>query len=138
MKLRLGFVTNSSSTSFIISFKDEINKTNFLKALKMDSSSPLAFFAAAVFQLVSDRMKDFTQVLEKNAKYCPDPDENLRDICGSAEVFEIVSGLLKAGRKVYTGSFWDDNYNYLDAYLCNSSFFINNDDIFFVSEDDCY
>ena len=41
MKIRNGFVTNSSSTSFILSMKEEFTEENFISALGAEGDSPL-------------------------------------------------------------------------------------------------
>lgn len=45
MKLRTGFVSNSSSSSFIIWYKDDLTKENLIKAMGVDKNNPLYFFA---------------------------------------------------------------------------------------------
>lgn len=45
MKLRTGFVSNSSSSSFVIWYKDDLTKENLIKAMGVDKNNPLYFFA---------------------------------------------------------------------------------------------
>ena len=45
MKIRNGFVSNSSSSSFTIWYKGELTKENIIKALGVDKDNPLYFFA---------------------------------------------------------------------------------------------
>ncbi len=45
MKLRTSFVSNSSSSSFVIWYKDDLTKENLIKAMGVDKNNPLYFFA---------------------------------------------------------------------------------------------
>lgn len=45
MKLRTGFVSNSSSSSFVIWYKDDLTKENLINAMGVDKNNPLYFFA---------------------------------------------------------------------------------------------
>ena len=45
MKIRTGFVSNSSSSSFVIWYKDDLTKENLIKAMGVDKNNPLYFFA---------------------------------------------------------------------------------------------
>lgn len=55
MKVRLDFVTNSSSTSFLVAVKGEIDKTNLLNVFGVPEDSPLRGVAVSVVDfLVSE------------------------------------------------------------------------------------
>lgn len=58
MKLRTGFVSNSSSSSFVIWYKDDLTKENLIKAMGVDKNNPLYFFADDLSDYVITESKD--------------------------------------------------------------------------------
>ena len=54
MKIRKGFVTNSSSTSFIISLKEEFSKVNFMSAIGANGNSTMNKIFEDLFQAIED------------------------------------------------------------------------------------
>lgn len=58
MKLRTGFVSNSSSSSFVIWYKDDLTKENLIKAMGVDKNNPLYFFADDLSDYVIAESKD--------------------------------------------------------------------------------
>ena len=58
MKLRTGFVSNSSSSSFVIWYKDDLTKENLIKAMGVDKNNPLYFFADDLSNYVITESKD--------------------------------------------------------------------------------
>lgn len=58
MKLRTGFVSNSSSSSFVIWYKDDLTKENLIKAMGVDKNNPLYFFADDLSDYIIAESKD--------------------------------------------------------------------------------
>ena len=58
MKLRTGFVSNSSSSSFVIWYKDDLTKENLIKAMGVDKNNPLYFYADDLSDYVIAESKD--------------------------------------------------------------------------------
>ena len=58
MKLRTSFVSNSSSSSFVIWYKDDLTKENLIKAMGVDKNNPLYFFADDLSNYVITESKD--------------------------------------------------------------------------------
>ncbi len=48
MRIRAGFVSNSSSTSFLIIAKDDLNKNDFFELMGIKADSPIADLSARV------------------------------------------------------------------------------------------
>jgi hypothetical protein len=67
MKIRAGFVSNSSSTSFLIIAKKDLNKKDFFDLMGIQQDSPIADLFAQFYQDVVDNAEkvDFAAV-EKN------------------------------------------------------------------------
>ena len=59
MKVRMDFVTNSSSTNFIVGIKDSLTKEMVLKALGIDDTSPLFSLANDIAQFIVAEAKPF-------------------------------------------------------------------------------
>lgn len=71
MKIRNDFVTNSSSSSFVIATKDEINKEMLLNCFRIPEKSPLFDFANDLSNFIVGEVKKHT-IEEIIDDYCCD------------------------------------------------------------------
>ena len=75
MKIRIDFVTNSSSSSFILGVKGELTKDKILNALKVPKDSLLKKVADEFASVIYNRAKKF-DMDEKMEDYgCDNPSE---------------------------------------------------------------
>lgn len=128
MKIRNGFVTNSSSTSFIISMKDEMTKTNFMSAIGAGGSSPLNKVFEDLFKAIKDDAEDIINAMTKAG------DSSVATFLNgefSQETITVVENYLKEGRKVYFGKLHSDSEYAAEQYFCCESFILVEDDIYF-------
>ena len=99
MKIRKGFVTNSSSTSFIISLKDEYSKDNFMKAIGADGNSPMNKIFEDLFSAIEDDKKNLLDAVKEYGN-----DIEVEDFLSkqgfSQETIDKVGKMLADGRKV--------------------------------------
>ena len=116
MKIRNGFVTNSSSTSFIISTKDNWKKETFMKSIGADGGSPLN----KVFEDLYDAVEANKMEISKAAR-------NFYE----KETIKLVRRLLDEGRTVYYGKLYSDGDSPSEIYFCCQSFIVCDDDIYF-------
>lgn len=63
MKIRNSFVSNSSSSSFIIWYKGELTKENIIESLGVDKNNPLYFFAEDLANYITKERK-YTKPIE--------------------------------------------------------------------------
>jgi hypothetical protein len=136
MKIRQGFVTNSSSTSFIISMKEDFTVDNFLKALGMEKNSILAPLVKDMFELINmnKRDLDLSLFVQDGSNEILD-EEMLFTGIGGHDVYDIsqIIQLFKRGWKVYHG-FFDSDSSPMESFLCSYGMLINTDDIYFNFE----
>ncbi|MDR1084345.1 MAG: hypothetical protein LBP22_05650 [Deltaproteobacteria bacterium] len=130
MKIRQDFVTNSSSTSFLISLHGEFTQENFLKGLRLNPDFLLHPMFEEMFEIV-DRCKQDTDELMKS--YSLESVEDFLDrMSFNEETIEIFNSYLAEKWKIYSGYFSDD-CSPLEQYLCFSDFLVHNEDIFFAT-----
>ena len=73
MKLRTGFVSNSSSSSFVIWYKDDLTKENLIKAMGVDKNNPLYFFADDLSDyVISESKSSYNKPIETFEKLAKD------------------------------------------------------------------
>jgi hypothetical protein len=130
MKIRAGFVSNSSSTSFLIIAKSDLNRTDFFELMGISQDSPIA-----------DLFSDFYGSVVKNAVSEVDfktarrdvPIETLFDTGRkhlSARMLEKLKEAQKRGLKAYYG--WlDSDTNPIQSFFCTDSFEVENEKIYF-------
>lgn len=136
MKFRSDFITNSSSTSFIISLKGNFTFKNFCKALKVTENFPLLFFIKDMFRTIHDKIKLLPYDIDKNGKIIIDEDIDL--YLDDPRRVKNLTLLKSKKRKVYYGEFWDQDDTNMSYYLCFAKILVENEDIYFDSIDEYY
>lgn len=129
MKIRAGFVSNSSSTSFLIIAKHDLNKDDFFQLMGIEANSPIADLFARFYADVIDSIKteiDFKTLAEDV------PPERLFDRPDrlSAHMLDKIKNARKKGLIAYYG--WlDSETNPIQTFFCTDSFEVENEKIYF-------
>lgn len=130
MKIRKGFVTNSSSTSFIISLKEEFSKVNFMTAIGANGNSPMNKIFEDLFQAIEDDKQNIIDVTKEYQEGIKVGDF-LQKQGFSQETANKVEQLLAEGREVYYGRLRSDGETPSETFFCCDSFVLCKDNIYF-------
>ena len=126
MKIRLDFVTNSSSSSFILGIKGELTKDRLLEVFKVDPISPLYSFAKDLSQLI---------VNKANGRWGKiDIEELISDYGSIEELPEKYKKALDNGMELYRISA-DNDSDGVEMALYNMVLNYISDDLIIESED---
>ena len=131
MKLRQDFVTNSSSTSFIISIRENWDEKNFLKAIGIEGNSPMNEVFRQLFEAIEDNKCDIRMAMEEYRPACDSVRSLLQKEGFGEETIGIVEKLLSENRTVYYGKLSSDGNSAAEVYFCMESFVVCEDDIYF-------
>lgn len=120
MKIRTGFVSNSSSSSFVVAVKPgtELTKDKLVELFQVPETSPLRGISEGIARFVADASKprELVEILYDYG-YSSITDA-LEDNCKPIE-------LINSGYKVYTFYASDDSGDGLETMLCYTEFDIN-------------
>lgn len=128
MKIKRDFVTNSSSTSFIISTKELWSENAFLSAIGIEGDSPMRELFLDLFDAVERNKTDILTVAKDDGNSVGD---FLRSNGFNEETVSIVETLLSQNRTVYYGSLHSDGETAAEVFFCMESFVTCDDDIYF-------
>jgi hypothetical protein len=117
MKVRNGFVSNSSSSSFIIGCKGELTKETLMDIFKVPIESP-------IYKIVLD----IARCMVKNAEKL-DIAEELKDYGEDSSYGENIKFMIKNDMNMYRGYAADDNGE-VEAMLCNMDIHFKSDELF--------
>ena len=118
MKVRFGFVSNSSSSSFIIAVKEKLTISMLMDKFKIDKTSPLHIFAVSLAQRIDANVE------------LVDIEEYVDDYGLSDTIKKVIENKLI----LYKGWASSDGDDYVEQALCSMSFDISQDDFIFEKE----
>jgi len=139
MKIRNGFVSNSSSSSFIVLIKNDqkISNNMLMKLFDLKENSILCGFASELSNWMLENLKEMT-IKDIFNNYCYSEDKNLseedminiiiNDSCPDISREELEKIKNKEYR-YYECSASDDSGDGLESYLCDKGINVDNDNI---------
>lgn len=128
MKIRAGFVSNSSSTSFLIITSSDLNKPDFFKLMGISLDSPIADLFSKFYEDVIENAR--IKVDFKTEKRRLPPEIMFKDKRLSSHMIEKIKEAEKRGLKAYYG--WlDSETSPIQTFFCTDSFEVENDKIYF-------
>jgi hypothetical protein len=132
MKIRTGFVSNSSSSSFIVAFKGNLDEV-LEKAFHVEISMyhPLCHVITDMVETIKASVykEDIYNSLEEYLK-----ELECEDVGNLGYHEKEIAALLQKGYKVGSGGFEDDYEGSITSYLCNQDFDFESDDLVFKQD----
>lgn len=137
MKIKTDFVTNSSSTCFVLMSKGELTLTKFLKAAGVDKNSPFLDMFKEIFHMFADDLtpaRDFTRM--HRWSHGRSYEQFIKEVF-SEKTWQRVQDAEEKGMTVYMGDLHSDN-GALECVLCTDCFVIDNTNLVIDATNDSW
>ncbi len=125
MKIKTDYITNSSSTSFVLITDNELDQDIFFEWFGISSDSPFSY----MFKELYDAAKYNSKLLEDDIK----GDETLEEYLSHFHLeYEKnrIDLALKQGKKIRVGKLRSDE-NEVQTFFCLDSFILDNEAVYF-------
>lgn len=124
MKIKMDFVSNSSSTSFVYIARDVLSKQDFMAAAGISVDSPVAALFEDMFHELKERINQGETLTRAE-----EIDRLSNRVLLTNEVVETIKAALHEGQTVTIGSFSSEN-NLAEMTLCTEIFEIRSERFF--------
>ena len=138
MKIRTDFVTNSSSTSFVIITTGDFSRQEFLELMGINHKSPLEPLFTALYESFRESMypaNEFFSRYERDAAHI-----DWFEMVKNQFVPEVVSRIAEArntNKNIYIGKLSSDE-SLIESFFCTDSFEAENDKIYLNALDNIW